>query len=46
MSLLVTIWWLFTLNFELRGQQEHHFMTVNDFQFKIDDFGNEFVTFA
>ena len=46
MSLLVTIWWLFTLNFELRGQQEHHFMTFNDFQFKIDDFGNEFVTFA
>ena len=40
------IWWLFTLHFELRGQQEHHSMTVNDFQFKIDDFGNEFVAFA
>ena len=45
-SLLVMIWWLFTLHFELRGQQEHHSMTVNDFQFKIDDFGNEFVAFA
>ena len=46
MSLINTIWWLFTLHFRLRGRQEHHSMTVNDFQFKKDDFGNEFVTFA
>ena len=38
--------WFFTLQFGLRGQQEHHSMTVSDFQFKKDDFGNEFVTFA
>ena len=46
MSLINTIWWLFTLHFWLRGRQEHHSMTVSDFQFKKDDFGNEFVTFA
>ena len=46
MSLINTIWWLFTLHFRLRGRQEHHSMTVSDFQFKKDDFGNEFVTFA
>ena len=46
MSLINTIWWLFTLHIRLRGQQEHHPMTVSDFQFKKDDFGNEFVTFA
>ena len=46
MSLIKTIWWLFTLHFGLIGRQEHHFMTISDFQFKKDDFGNEFVTFA
>ena len=46
MSLTNTIWWLFTLHFGLRGRQEHHSMTVSDFQLKKDDFGNEFVTFA
>ena len=46
MSLINTIWWLFTLRFGLRGWQEHHSMTVSDFQFKKDDFGNEFVTSA
>ena len=45
-SLINTIWWLFTLHLGLRGRQEHHSMTVSDFQFKKDDFGNEFVTFA
>ena len=35
-----------TLHFGLRGRQKHHSMTVSDFQFKKDDFGNEFVTFA
>ena len=44
--LINTIWWLFTLHFGLRGRQEHHSMTVSNFQFKKDDFGNEFVTFA
>ena len=38
--------WLFTLQFGLRGRQEHHSMTVSDFQFKKDDFGNEFVMSA
>ena len=46
MSLIDTIWWLFTLHFGLKGRQKHHSMTVSDFQFKKDDFGNEFVTFA
>ena len=46
MSLINTIWWLFTLHFGLRGRQEHHSMTVSDFQFKKDDFGNEFVTYT
>ena len=46
MSLINTIWWLFTLHFWLRGRQEHHSMTVSDFQFKKDDFDNEFMTFA
>ena len=35
-----------TLHSGLRGRQEHHSMTVSDFQLKKDDFGNEFVTFA
>ena len=34
MSLIKTIWWLFTLHFGLIGRQEHHFMTISDFQFK------------
>ena len=36
---------VFTLHFGLRGRQKHS-MTVSDFQFKKDDFGNEFVTSA
>ena len=46
MSLIDTIWWLFTLHFGLKGRQKHHSMTVSDFQFKKDDFGNEFVMFV
>ena len=46
MFLINTMWWLFTLHFGLRGRREHHSMTVSDFQFKKDDFVNEFVTFA
>ena len=46
MYLINTVWWLFTLHFWLRGRQERHSMTVSDFQFKKDDFGNEFMTFA
>ena len=46
MSLINTIWWLFTLHFRLRRQQKHHSMTVSGFQLKKDNFGNEFVTFA
>ena len=46
LSLINTIWWLFTLQFGLRRQQEHHSLTVSDFQFKKDDFGNELVMFV
>ena len=45
-SLINTIWWLTTSHFGLRGRREHHSMNVGDFQFKKDDFGNEFVMFA
>ena len=46
-SLINAIWWLLnTLYFGLRGRQEHYSMTISDFQFKKDDFGNEFVTLA
>ena len=40
MSLINTIWWLFTLHFGLRGRQ-----AVSDIHFKKDDFDNEFVMF-
>ena len=43
-SLINTIWWQFTQHFGLRGRQEP--MKVQDFSFKKDDKGNDFVTFA
>ena len=45
MSLINTIWWLFTLHFGLRGRQEYHSLAVSDIHFKKDDFDNEFVMF-
>ena len=32
--------------FCLRGRQEHHSMKVEDFVFKLDDGGNEYLTFS
>ena len=46
MSLINTVWWLFTLNFGLKGRQKHNSMTARDFLFKKNDLGNEFLTFA
>ena len=45
-SLINTLWLLFTQHFGLRGRQEHHDMKVEDYTFKIDDEGNNFLTFA
>ncbi|XP_066910901.1 uncharacterized protein KIAA1958-like [Clytia hemisphaerica] len=45
-SLINTIWWQFTMHFGLRGRQEHHIMKVEDFTWKVDEEGNEFLTFA
>jgi len=45
-SLINTVWWLLTMHFGLRGQQEHHDMKVEDFSFQTDDGGVEFVTFS
>ena len=44
-SLVNTIWWLFTQHFGIRGRQEHHSMKVEDFTFKKDD-SNEFLIFS
>lgn len=35
-----------TQHLGLRGRQEHHSMKLTDFRFKVDDYGNRFVTFA
>ena len=45
-SLINTLWFLFTQHFGLRGRQEHHSMCIQDFAFKLDDEGNEYVTYA
>ena len=45
-SLINTIWWQFSMHFGLRGRQEHHIMKVEDFTWKLDEDGNEFLTFA
>ena len=45
-SLVNTIWWLFTQHFGIRGRKEHHSMKVEDFTFKKDDNSNEFLTFS
>ena len=44
-ALTNTMWWLLTQHFGLRGRQEHHEMTVEDFEMGFDDQGVEFVTF-
>ena len=46
MSIINTIWWQFTQHFGLRGRQEHHSMQVEDFSFRMDDNGVEYLTFA
>ena len=40
-----TMWWILTQHFGLRGRQEHHSMNVEDFTFRLDDNGVEYVTF-
>lgn len=45
-TLINTLWFLFTQHFGFRGRQEHHSMQIQDFTFKFDDEGNEFITFA
>ena len=45
-SLINTIWWQFTQHFGLHGRQEHHSMKVEDFIFKKDNDGKEYLTFA
>ena len=43
-SLIATMWFFFTQHFGLRGCQEHHDMFVEDFSFRKDDNGVEYVT--
>ena len=45
-SLINTMWWLLTMHFGLRGQQEHHDMMVEGFSFEKVDDGVEFITFS
>ena len=45
-ALVNTLWFLMTLHFSLRGRQEHHKMTVEDFVQKEDDNGNIYITFS
>ena len=40
-----TMWWILTQHFGLRGRQEHHSMTVEEFTFHKDDNGVEYITF-
>ena len=43
--LVQTVWWLLTQYFGLRGRQEHHSMTVQDFSFGLDENKTEYVEF-
>ena len=43
--LVQTVWWLLTQYFGLRGRQEHHSMTVEDFSFGLDENNTEYVEF-
>ena len=45
LSLLRTMWFNNTLHFGLRGRQEHVVMTVENFRFRQDDEGIEFIEF-
>ena len=45
-ALLNIMWRLLTQHFGLRGQQEHHYMKVEDFTLQRDDERDEFLTFA
>ena len=46
LTLINTLWLLFTLHFGSRGRQEHHTMRLDDFSLRTDDKGNEYLTFA
>ena len=43
--LVQTVWWLLTQYFGLRGRQEHHSMTAEDFSFGLDENNTEYVEF-
>ena len=43
--LVQTVWWLLTQYFGLRGRQEHHSMTVEDFSFGLEENNTEYVEF-
>ena len=46
LSLINTLWWIFTQHFGMRGRQEHYSMRIEHFQFKKSDQGTEYVTFS
>ena len=39
------MWWILIQQFGLRGRQEHHSMSVEDFKLCKDDCGTEYVIF-
>ena len=45
-SLIHTMWWLLTRQYGLRGRQEHHGMSLEDFRIMKGDDGLELVEFA
>ena len=44
-ALVNTMHMLLTKHLGLRGRQEHHVMCVEDFVFKIDESGDQYITF-
>lgn len=46
MSLINTLWWMFTQHFGMRGRQEHQSMRNEHFQFKKSDQGTEYMIFS
>ena len=45
-TLTNTVWFLISQHLGLRGRKDHHSILVEDFTFKLDDNGNQFITFA
>ena len=44
-ALTNTMFMNLTQHFGLRGRQEHHVMKLSDFEFKVDEYGNQYVMF-